>query len=138
MGGVCPSGAGGSQECLNFFSELFSWGTRFVASDHRLSAFWLYVSRDAWVALNGFDEGFQGYGCDDTDLCLRAWKLRQPIRIDRACYVEHQAASSYEKSTNIDALRNDSIGQFIYKHKMTLEMYTIPLRLMDYGEDECK
>jgi hypothetical protein len=133
-GGICRADAGRHQERPGFFRELLAWKTRFIDSEYRLSAFWLYLSRAAWTALGGFDEGFRGYGCDDTDLCLRAWKLGQPIRIDRACYVDHFAASSYERAADLSAMREEAIARFTLKHEMTPEMYQVPLRLMNYQD----
>jgi len=31
------------------------------------------VRREAWVALDGFDETFAPFQCDDLDFCVRAW-----------------------------------------------------------------
>ena len=56
-------------------------GTSMVLSDdHEL--FWSLsfgVSRPTWELLGGFDDGFVGYGAEDTDLGLRAAELGIPL-----------------------------------------------------------
>jgi glycosyltransferase involved in cell wall biosynthesis len=132
IGGVCSEGAGGAQNVTGFFRGPLNWKNRILTSIHRISAFWLYVSRDVWIGLDGFDEGFEGYGCEDTDLSLRAWHSNKPILIDRTCYVEHQVASSYSRAHDFDTLRDDAIRKFTEKHAMKFEQYHVPLRLSDF------
>jgi GT2 family glycosyltransferase len=135
VGGVCSKGAGGIQDFRRFFHKSVDWKNRMLNADHRIAAFWLYVSREAWIALDGFDERFEGYGCEDTDLSLRAWQLRKHILIDRACFVDHETGSSYSKTKDIGVLREEAIRNFAEKHLMNIEQYHTPLRLKYYRKE---
>jgi glycosyltransferase involved in cell wall biosynthesis len=138
VGAVCPLGAGGDQDCPEFFRQLLKWRETRRAATHRLSGYWLYVSRETWSALEGFDERFVGYGCEDTDLCLRAWQQGHPLRIDGACYVDHITAGSFGSNADLHITRETSLDVFMEKHGMTREMYQVPLPLMHYGSAACE
>ncbi len=56
-------------------------GDRVVLSDEH-ERFWSLsfgVRRSTWELLGGFDEGFVGYGAEDTDLGLRAAEMGVPL-----------------------------------------------------------
>ena len=56
-------------------------------------AFWslsFAVTRAIWCRLGGFDEGYRGYGAEDTDLGMRAESLGVPILVAGGAEAHHQ------------------------------------------------
>ncbi|MCA1748537.1 MAG: glycosyltransferase [Sphingomonadales bacterium] len=128
-GAISSSGAGGLQDHPEFFREMLAWRDRWIEAPHRLSAFWLYVSRECWQSLGGFDESFSGYGCEDSDLCLRASRAGYAIRLDRTCYVDHLVAGSFMLDEKLEQSRATAIERFLNKHNMSADSYQVPLPL---------
>jgi N-acetylglucosaminyl-diphospho-decaprenol L-rhamnosyltransferase len=54
--------------------SLGKWPRDTVRDVDAVTGCFLMISRDLWNQLGGFDEQFFMYG-EDTDLCIRAWKL---------------------------------------------------------------
>lgn len=53
-----------------------------VRAEHRYELLWSasFAARaETWIELAGFDEGYRGYGCEDTDFALRARARRIPF-----------------------------------------------------------
>jgi N-acetylglucosaminyl-diphospho-decaprenol L-rhamnosyltransferase len=53
----------------------------------------MLVRRDAYEAIEGFDEGMFLY-CEDTDLCLRLWEAGHSVRFEPAALVRHVGGAS--------------------------------------------
>ncbi|MGN7947139.1 galactosyltransferase-related protein [Microbacterium sp. 22215] len=68
-------------------------GTVVPASDEEFDLFWslsFAVTPEAWTRLGGFDEAYQGYGAEDTDLGRRARSLGMRVQWVGGAHAYHQ------------------------------------------------
>ncbi|MGB3181982.1 MAG: galactosyltransferase-related protein [Cyclobacteriaceae bacterium] len=66
-----------------------------VQPESRYELFWTLsfaLQRELWDRLGGLDEGFRGYGGEDTDLAFTTRKMDIPFAlVDAVCYHQHHA-----------------------------------------------
>ncbi|MET0325504.1 MAG: glycosyltransferase [Ilumatobacteraceae bacterium] len=77
-----------------------------LGDDHEM--FWSLsfgVTRAVWDRLGGFDEGYDGYGGEDTDLALRARALGIPL----AWFAGGTAYHQWHEPTRLDPARTGEI-----------------------------
>jgi len=125
VGAVSNAGGGGLQT-VDAPSGVPSAGG-LIDCPHRLGGFFLYVTRDVWTTLDGFDEDYAGYGCDDTAFSLDAHALGARILIDPFAFVWHEGSATFGPSA-IPDLHPKALAIFHRKHPH-IARYTRPLRL---------
>ncbi|WP_192350924.1 glycosyltransferase family 2 protein [Algoriphagus sp. Y33] len=85
------------------------------------------ICREKLMELDGFDEVFSPFYCEDVDLSFRAWRLGWK------CYYEHEAICFHEVSTSIRRVKTKrAIQAAVYKNKFILHaihLDGLPLRL---------
>ncbi|MEE8107188.1 MAG: galactosyltransferase-related protein [Planctomycetota bacterium] len=124
---VSNQGGGGAQNARGFFEEGDAETGQPFPSPQRLAAFFLYITADAWKALEGLDEQFDGHGGEDTDLSLRAAALGFQLQIDPLAYVWHEGSASFGR----DQLRKQTQRArdcFLQKYP-EIKIYTSPMLL---------
>ncbi len=128
VGAVSNAGGGGVQSVQAYPATQGRWEeVAFLDSPHRLCGFFLYVTTDAWVSLDGFDEDYDGYGCDDTDFSVRAHAAASRLLIDPIAFVWHRGAATFS-DRDMAQLIPIAIETFHRKHPQ-IETYTVPLPL---------
>lgn len=71
------------------------------------------VPRDQLMAVGGFDEGFRGWGLEDTDLALRLHAHGMPFRYETRARVTHQ---HHPREVNEEKFHSRNFRYFFSKH----------------------
>lgn len=136
VGPVSNSGGGFHQDRAANLGEIIDRAKDPVrATPFRLAGFCLWVRPSVFESLGGFDEEFDGYGCDDTDFCLRACQAGYQLYVDEECYVFHEGGATYSIIHSNDELRmmqDASVARFLAKHQGVTD-YRIPLNVGAVG-----
>jgi len=128
VGAVANLGGGGMQDVTGFWDRPGSPdATALVEAPHRLGGFFLYATVDVWRALEGFDEDFAGYGCDDTDFSIRAHFRGVRLLVDPIAFVWHRAGATFRQQ-GFEHLLPEALETFRRKHP-NLPPYTVPFPL---------
>ncbi|MDR7130089.1 GT2 family glycosyltransferase [Algoriphagus sp. 4150] len=73
------------------------------------------IAREKLLELEGFDEVFSPFYCEDVDLSFRAWRLGWK------CYYEHEAICYHEVSTTTRKVKSKrALQAAVYKNKFIL------------------
>jgi 2-polyprenyl-3-methyl-5-hydroxy-6-metoxy-1,4-benzoquinol methylase len=105
--------------------------TKVIRTPYRLAAFCLWLPTQILEDLGGFDTRFDGYGCEDTDFCLRAALNKVPLLVDPECFVYHAGGQTYNQEFDkikLSELRARSVAAFLDKHRDICE-YDVPLNV---------
>jgi len=128
VGAVANYGGGGIQSVNGFWDQPASPdATALVESPHRIGGFFLYATADAWRALEGFDEDFSGYGCDDTDFSIRAHARGVRLFVDPVAFVWHRGGATF-RQRGFAHLQPEALEIFRRKHPK-LPPYSVPFPL---------
>jgi GT2 family glycosyltransferase len=82
-------------EFERFASSWSAWCKGQVVPVPRLVGFCMAVRRDEYLAVGGFDDSYGLGGFEDDDLCRKLLKRGKTLLIANACYVHHDAHSSF-------------------------------------------
>ena len=129
VGAVSNAGGGGMQTVERASYDASE--AELLPCPHRLGGFFLHVSRDVWEALDGFDEDYAGYGCDDTAFSLRAHAMGARMLVDPLAFVWHEGAATFGRAA-AESLHPTALSIFRRKHPH-IAAYTRPLELSAHG-----
>lgn len=62
----------------------------------RLVGFCLAVRRDAFAAVDGFDEGYSVGGMEDDDLCMKLRSAGHHLVVANGCYIHHDGHATFD------------------------------------------
>lgn len=83
----------------------------------------LFLTRDWFDQLHGFDEGYFLY-VEDIDLCLRSWKLGRPVvYFPESQFIHAHQRLSRKGWTKKKMVHIKSLIRFIFKHNILFRSY---------------
>ena len=98
--------------------SLGQWARDSVREVDSISGCFMLIPRDLWVRLRGFDESYFMYG-EDTDICLRAWRMDVPCVIcPQAALIHHGGAS--------EPVRADKMVRLFRAKRQLIEKHWTP------------
>jgi glycosyltransferase involved in cell wall biosynthesis len=87
-------------------------------------------SRKSFLAVNGFNEDFEGWGREDSELVVRFYKYglkRKDIKFRACCYHLYHGPYSRENLDRNDTLIKETVGRNGYYCANGIDKYLMPL-----------